>query len=77
MIEDHAGGMVTQEAPRIPHGAHPVEIKSGETIRTDLFKGLAYWGSLSGQRAPATLIYGGEESSIRNGVDVRAWRHWL
>ena len=37
----------------------------------------AYWASLSGQRTPATLAYGGDESSIRNGVDVRAWRHWL
>ena len=60
-----------------PDGAHPVELKSGETIRADQFKGLAYWCSLSGQRTPATLVYGGEESSIRNGVDVRAWRHWL
>jgi len=59
------------------HGEHLVEIKSSETIHTDLCKGFAYWGSLSGQRAPATLVYGGEESSIQNGVDVRPWRHWL
>ena len=73
---DHRGNEVDLVVDT-PDGAHPVEIKSGETIRTDLFKGLAYWGSLSGQRAPATLIFGGDESSIRNGVDVRAWRHWL
>ena len=73
---DHRGNEVDLVVDT-PDGGHPVEIKSGETIRTDQFKGLAYWGSLSGQRTPATLIYGGEESSIRNGVDVRAWRHWL
>ena len=32
-----------------PNDAHPVEITSGETIRTDLCRGLAYWASRSGQ----------------------------
>ena len=40
-------------------------------------KGLAYWQSLAGQSTRATLVYGGAESYVRSGVDVRAWRDWV
>ena len=59
------------------HGPHPVEIKSGATVASDFFKGLARWRSMAGPSTPATLVYGGGESYFRNGVDVRAWRDWL
>ena len=59
-----------------PDGPHAVEIKSGETVAGDFFKGLARWRSLAGRSAPATVVYGGRESYVRAGVDVRAWRDW-
>ena len=59
------------------NGPHAVEIKSGETVAGDFFKGLTRWRALAGRSAPATLVYGGGESYVRNGVDVRAWRDWV
>ena len=46
-----------------------VEIKSGQTIRADFFKGLQYFGGLAPQ-TEAALIYGGNESQKRTGVRV-------
>ena len=60
-----------------PDGPHPVEMKSGETVAGDFFKGLARWRALAGTSTPATLVYGGSESYVRNGIDVRAWRDWM
>ena len=60
-----------------PAGPHAVEIKSGETVAGDFFKGLTRWRALAGRSIPATLVYGGGESYVRNGVDVRAWRDWV
>ena len=52
----------------------PVEIKSGHTLSGDMFDGLRWWCTLSGQSLDsATLIYGGEESYTRRGVAVRPW----
>jgi len=36
----------------------PVEIKSGQTISDELFKGIRYWNKLS-QTKGSFLIYGG------------------
>ena len=60
-----------------PNGPQAVEIKSGETVAGDFFKGLTRWRGLAGPSTPATLVYGGSESYVRNGVDVRAWRDWM
>ena len=38
---------------------------------------LAHWRALAGPVTPATLVYGGAESYVRSGVDVRAWRDWV
>jgi len=52
----------------------PVEIKSGETIAADFFRGLDYWRSLAGDEdVPAVLIHGGERSYRRRGVTVYSW----
>ena len=51
-------------------------MKSGETVARDFFKRTAHWRSLTGRPGPATLVYGGGESYVRNGIDVRAWRDW-
>jgi len=55
----------------------PVEIKSGETIAGDYFKGLEYWRTLPGQEeCPALLVFGGETSVKRRDISVCSWRHW-
>lgn len=55
-----------------PAGLFPVEVKSGATIALDMFDGLKWWQSLAGVEEGA-LIYGGDESYVRNGVKVRPW----
>jgi uncharacterized protein len=56
----------------------PVEIKSGETLAGDFFKGLDFWRSLPGQEdAPAALVFGGQTSVKRREFSVYSWRHWL
>ena len=63
----------------IDHGQilTPVEIKSGQTINEDFFKGLAYWRTLPGQNdCPAALVYGGDQSYTRRQVEVMSWRLW-
>jgi predicted AAA+ superfamily ATPase len=53
----------------------PIEIKSGATISKDFFKGLKYWQNLTGTKVKsrAVLIYGGNNSVIRNKIHVYAW----
>ncbi len=53
----------------------PVEVKSGATVARDFFKGIDYWQNLAGvgEQSPAALIYGGDNSMIRNGVHIYAW----
>ena len=57
-----------------PRGVLPIEIKSGETIRSSTFKGLEYWSRLTGYEPGAgILIHGGmEEQSRENGHGVGA-----
>ncbi len=60
----------------IDHGTQlsPLEIKSGQTINTDYFKGLEFWQKLAGKTAgKAWLIYGGETQQIRADVNVLPW----
>lgn len=52
----------------------PVEIKSGQTISRDAFKGLDYFNKLSGGADSTHLIYGGDESYTRQSVRVTSWR---
>lgn len=56
----------------------PVEVKSGQTVGSDFFKGLDFWRGLPGQEAaPAALVYGGGKSMSRNRVAVYSWQDWL
>ena len=52
----------------------PMEIKSGQTISRDVFKGLDYFNKLSGGTDSTYLIYGGDESYTRQSVRVTSWR---
>ena len=60
----------------IDHGTYlsPLEIKSGQTINKDYFKGLEFWRKLSGETAEkAWLVYGGDSRQARSDVTVLPW----
>ena len=53
-----------------------VEIKSGETVVSDSFRGLEQWRRISDHQGPSALIYGGDETFRRRGAVVYSWRQW-
>lgn len=56
----------------------PVEVKSGETIAGDYFKGIDYWRGLSSQvDGPAAIVYGGDASMLRSRTALYSWSDWL
>ena len=55
---------------------HIVEIKSGATVNADHFKAFRYWRSIGGDEGFCTLVYGGDSTTRREGVDVLAWLDW-
>jgi len=60
----------------IDHGDRqiPVEIKSGQTVATDFFRGLDHWRGLAGDpEGPAALVYAGDNGYRRRGVVVYPW----
>ena len=50
----------------------PVEVKAGETVASDAFRGLEHYLELSGV-AGGVLVYGGDESYVRGRHLLRAW----
>jgi len=60
----------------IDQGTHLslLEIKSGQTINRDYFKGLDFWRKLAGKTAgKAWLIYGGDIQQTRTDVTILPW----
>lgn len=56
------------------HELFPIEIKAGQTIMPDFFKGLKYWEKLSSEPGGA-IIYGGLENQPRsNEIEVISWK---
>ncbi len=52
----------------------PLEIKAGQTINPDFFKGIRFWKKLANDSDhPAALVYGGDRSQIRSGIHVYPW----
>jgi predicted AAA+ superfamily ATPase len=52
----------------------PIEIKSGQTITADYFKGLKFWAKLTG-KSHGLIFYGGDSSQKRSdGIEVKSWR---
>ena len=51
-----------------------IEIKSGATFTTNWQKALNKWLKLSQSTCPPQIIYGGEDSYVRQGVALRSWR---
>lgn len=56
---------------------HPVEIKSGQTVASDMFKAIKKWQTISGSVAVPKLIFGGVGDYQRNNVCVSGWREML
>lgn len=56
------------------HKVNQMEIKSGQTISSDFFKGLNYFSALNNNISHSYLIYGGMESYVRHGVNITSWR---
>lgn len=52
----------------------PIEIKSGGTVVPDMFNSLSWWTNLAGKAGgPPTLVYGGTEAYVHQGIAVRPW----
>ena len=52
----------------------PVEIKAGQTIASDFFKGIRFWEKLvKDDKLRAALVYGGERSYIRSDTYIYSW----
>jgi predicted AAA+ superfamily ATPase len=52
----------------------PVEIKAGQTVASDFFKGIRFWKKLTTDiDQGAALIYGGDKSYIRSDTYVYPW----
>ncbi len=55
-----------------------IELKAGETINNDFFKGLNYFSALDTQDVEKILIYGGNQSQNRsNGIAVKSWNNFI
>lgn len=54
---------------------YPVEVKSGQTLAADFFKGLLRWNQLAGRaEGKAWLVYGGSQELRHGAIDVIPWR---
>jgi uncharacterized protein len=52
----------------------PLEIKAGQTVAADFFKGIRFWKKLSNIiKQPSALVYRGDNSFIRSDTYVYAW----
>jgi hypothetical protein len=52
----------------------PLEIKAGQTVNPDFFKGIRFWKKLSNDiNQQAALLYGGDRSYIRSDTYVYPW----
>lgn len=55
-----------------------IELKAGETINPDFFKGLTYFSDLQAGGVEKRVVYGGNETQIRsNGIRVAPWNKLL
>jgi predicted AAA+ superfamily ATPase len=53
-----------------------IEVKSGTTINSDYFAGLRFFQKLAEESRPRlVLLYGGDSSQNRSGVDVVSWKN--
>ncbi len=50
-----------------------IEIKSSKTISEQAFQDLQYVNQLKGAKAKQLLVYGGEDSTLRNNIRIKPW----
>ena len=51
-----------------------IELKAGETLSSDFFKGLHYFSSIIAGKVQQCLVYGGAQEQKRtNGILVKPW----
>ena len=54
----------------------PVEIKSGETVRSDWLGDLEHFRAIAGDASgQPRLVYGGGDGGVRKGVEILSWRY--
>ena len=51
-----------------------LEIKSGQTVDSDFFKGFNYFNKISGHTNRSMLVYGGDDMRKQNDVEVISWK---
>jgi len=51
-----------------------VEIKSGSTLSNSQFKALRYWQDMTKNNESSLLIYGGDATQQRSGIEVIPWK---
>ena len=55
-----------------------IELKAGETIATDFFKGLDYFSALHSKPIKKILLYGGKQEQTRsNGISILPWNKFI
>jgi predicted AAA+ superfamily ATPase len=52
-----------------------VEIKAGETLKSDFFKNLYIWNKINNRKnSDLNIVYGGEENQLRKDIKVFGWK---
>lgn len=55
-----------------------IELKAGETISNDFFKGLNYFSALETPDTEKLVVYGGNQTQNRsNGISVKPWNDFI
>lgn len=66
----HEVDILTENAGKLT----AIELKAGETINPDFFKGLDYFSELEGGGVEKRLVYGGNQAQTRsNGIRISPW----
>lgn len=52
---------------------YPVEIKAGQTVTGEYFKGINFWNKLTGAHGGAVIYAGEMEQKRSNSIDVKPW----
>jgi len=73
-LRDKEGHEIDAFVETAPKCFHAVEIKSGETVATDFFRGLDYWrDALKGESITPWVVYGGSAPQDRERGRVLPW----
>jgi predicted AAA+ superfamily ATPase len=73
-LRDKSGHEIDALVPTTPDTFAAIEVKAGETVAVDFFKGLDYWRkTLSGQTLHPWLVYGGATPQSRERGKVLPW----